>query len=220
MNSLMSMRIRCSSESNRNSASALQSSVLPTPVGPRNRNDPYGRFGSARPAREARMDRTRGVLPHPAHTRWCSFSPICSSFSRSPCIILETGMRRGHGKRLRAISSAPTWVRRSVCRCCPSPAFSACLSLGFELRQTAILELGHLVQLALAFATFAISARVRSISSLIWALPLHLCLLSLPHLFQVVVFPLQLERARPRSAAVALCDASSLLPCASPRARS
>jgi hypothetical protein len=52
MNSDMSMRTIDSSVSNRNSASALQSSVLPTPVGPRNRNDPFGRRGSDRPARE------------------------------------------------------------------------------------------------------------------------------------------------------------------------
>ena len=43
----------CSS-SKRNSASALASSVLPTPVGPRNRNEPVGRFGSLMPARERR----------------------------------------------------------------------------------------------------------------------------------------------------------------------
>src|SRR5437763_10880715 len=42
------------SSSNRNSASALVSSVLPTPVGPRNRNEPIGRLGSCRPARARR----------------------------------------------------------------------------------------------------------------------------------------------------------------------
>ena len=55
MNSDMSMRTIDSSVSNRNSASALQSSVLPTPVGPRNRNEPFGRRGSASPARERRI---------------------------------------------------------------------------------------------------------------------------------------------------------------------
>ena len=45
----MSMRTIARSSSNRNSASALASSVLPTPVGPRNRNDPVGRSGSATP---------------------------------------------------------------------------------------------------------------------------------------------------------------------------
>ena len=44
---------RCSS-SNRNSASARASSVLPTPVGPRKMNEPIGRFGSLRPARARR----------------------------------------------------------------------------------------------------------------------------------------------------------------------
>src|SRR5215468_3191527 len=41
--SLMSMRTTARSSSKRNSASALASSVLPTPVGPRNRNEPVGR---------------------------------------------------------------------------------------------------------------------------------------------------------------------------------
>ena len=43
------------SSSNRNSASALASSVLPTPVGPAKMNEPEGRFGSFRPARVRRM---------------------------------------------------------------------------------------------------------------------------------------------------------------------
>ena len=42
------------SSSKRNSASALASSVLPTPVGPRNRNEPVGRSGSETPARARR----------------------------------------------------------------------------------------------------------------------------------------------------------------------
>ena len=52
--SLMSMRTIARSSSNRNSASALASSVLPTPVGPRNRNEPVGRSGSEMPARARR----------------------------------------------------------------------------------------------------------------------------------------------------------------------
>src|SRR6266436_7161029 len=47
----MSMRTMARSSSNRNSASARASSVLPTPVGPRNKNVPIGRLASARPAR-------------------------------------------------------------------------------------------------------------------------------------------------------------------------
>src|SRR5438270_528568 len=51
MYSDMSRRTMAVSSSNRYSASALVSSVLPTPVGPRNMNEPIGRFGSCRPAR-------------------------------------------------------------------------------------------------------------------------------------------------------------------------
>ncbi len=47
----MSTRIMFFSEPNTASATALESSVLPTPVGPRNKNDPIGRLGSRRPAR-------------------------------------------------------------------------------------------------------------------------------------------------------------------------
>jgi hypothetical protein len=54
------MRIIACSSSNRNSASARASSVLPTPVGPRKMKLPSGRFGSCRPARA----RHRVVLAH------------------------------------------------------------------------------------------------------------------------------------------------------------
>ena len=50
----MSMRTIARSSSKRKSASDFASSVLPVPVGPRNRNDPVGRLGSAMPARERR----------------------------------------------------------------------------------------------------------------------------------------------------------------------
>ena len=43
----------CVSSSNRNSASARASSVLPTPVGPRNMNEPIGRLGSCEPGARA-----------------------------------------------------------------------------------------------------------------------------------------------------------------------
>ena len=54
MYSDMSSRTIACSSSKRNSASARASSVLPTPVGPTKRNEPMGRFGSERPARERR----------------------------------------------------------------------------------------------------------------------------------------------------------------------
>ena len=44
-----------SSLSNKNSANALETSVLPTPVGPRNKNDPIGRLPSANPDLDRRI---------------------------------------------------------------------------------------------------------------------------------------------------------------------
>ena len=55
MYSDMSTRIIARSSSNRKSASVRASSVLPTPVGPRNRNEPIGRCGSDSPARDRRI---------------------------------------------------------------------------------------------------------------------------------------------------------------------
>src|ERR1700723_1486395 len=52
----MSIRINARSSSNKYDASARASSVFPTPVGPRNRKLPIGRFGSFKPPR-ARIDR-------------------------------------------------------------------------------------------------------------------------------------------------------------------
>ncbi len=53
----MSSWISASSSPNRNSASVLDSQVLPTPEGPAKMNDPPGRFGSFRPARVRRIAR-------------------------------------------------------------------------------------------------------------------------------------------------------------------
>lgn len=51
---LISMRTIADSLLNKNPASALQSSVLPTPVGPKNRKEPSGRLGLCSPARAMR----------------------------------------------------------------------------------------------------------------------------------------------------------------------
>ncbi len=153
MNSLMSTRIMWSSLSNRKPASALHSSVLPTPVGPRNRNEPIGRFGSDRPARERRMASATAVMASSwPTTRSCSLASICSSLSRSPCISLQTGMPVARDTTS-AISSAPTIVRSS-CGLPLLPLFGF-LRLRFlqpllQLGQLAVLQLGDLVEVALA----------------------------------------------------------------------
>ena len=67
MYSDISMRTSALSSPNMASASALQSSVLPTPVGPRNRNEPMGRLHvlepRSRPADRAGDGADRFVLP-------------------------------------------------------------------------------------------------------------------------------------------------------------
>ena len=81
MYSLMSMRTIARSSSNRKSASERASSVLPTPVGPRNRNEPIGRFGSDRPARLRRMALATAMTASSwPITRWCSSSSMRTSF--------------------------------------------------------------------------------------------------------------------------------------------
>ena len=62
--SLISMRIMLRSSSKSDSARVLASSVLPTPVGPRKINEPFGRFGSLIPARaEEGFDPDFGARP-------------------------------------------------------------------------------------------------------------------------------------------------------------
>jgi hypothetical protein len=76
-------------------------------------------------------------------------SSICSSFSRSPCIILLTGMPVAR-ETTSAISSAPTWCAAACSSppsCRPTLA-SAGLQLRLQLGQLAVLQLGHLVELS------------------------------------------------------------------------
>ena len=65
MYSDMSKRISAWSLPKRKFASARASSVLPTPVGPRNTKLPTGRFGFLSPARERRIARERPRSPSP-----------------------------------------------------------------------------------------------------------------------------------------------------------
>ena len=76
----MSMRTMARSSSKRNSARALASSVLPTPVGPRKRKEPVGRSGSEMPARERRTASATA-----ATAAFCQMrrSPMTSSMVRS-----------------------------------------------------------------------------------------------------------------------------------------
>mmetsp|Transcript_13384 Transcript_13384/g.56054 ORF Transcript_13384/g.56054 Transcript_13384/m.56054 type:complete len:236 (-) Transcript_13384:138-845(-) len=93
MYSDMSMRTIASSESNRKDASALHSSVLPTPVGPMNMKLPNGLLGSASPARERCTASVTAVTAAGwPTTRAPSTSSSSSRRSRSLCMSLVTGM--------------------------------------------------------------------------------------------------------------------------------
>src|SRR5215207_3200237 len=107
MYSDMSMRTIASSSPNRNSASVRPSSVFPTPEGPRKMNEPVGRFGSLRPARERRMAfETASMAASWPMTRLWSSSSMRISFCVSASVSLNTGMPV-HMETMSAISSSP-----------------------------------------------------------------------------------------------------------------
>ena len=108
MNSLMSILMSASSLPNMNSASALASSVFPTPVGPRKMNEPIGRFGSLRPARARRTAfETISIASCWPMTRLWSASSMWSSRSDSSWAMRVTGMPV-HIATTWAISSSST----------------------------------------------------------------------------------------------------------------
>jgi hypothetical protein len=93
MYSDMSTRIRAFVSANRNRARARASSVLPTPVGPLNTNDPIGRLGSLSPARLRRMAREiTAIASSWPTTVLCSSSSIRSSRAVSASWSRVTGM--------------------------------------------------------------------------------------------------------------------------------
>ncbi len=122
MYSDMSMRVIARSSSNRKLATAFTSSVLPTPVGPRNRKEPMGRLGSCNPARARRTALlTASSASSWPTTRRRSSSSIRSSLARSPSSIFSTGMPV---HRL-TTPAMPSSVTASFTSRAPSPAASA-----------------------------------------------------------------------------------------------
>ena len=114
----MSMRTMARSSSKRYSARAFASSVLPTPVGPRNMNEPVGRSGSAIPARARRTasltSRTASAWPT---TRLPSSSSMRRSFCVSPSSSRPAGMpvqAATTSAMSSAVTSSLTMVVRSL----------------------------------------------------------------------------------------------------------
>ena len=108
MYSLISIRTILFSSSNRLAASAFASSVLPTPVGPRKRNEPIGFVGSLIPALERIIASVTSSTPSswPMTLLWSS-SARCNVLLRSLSFSFATGIPV-HRDTIRAISSSVT----------------------------------------------------------------------------------------------------------------
>ena len=117
----MSRVMSADSSPKRNSARALASSVLPTPVGPAKMNEPPGRFGSFRPARVRRIawERATTASSWPM-TRLCSSSSMRRSLADSASVSLKTGMPVAM-ESTSVIRSSSTTETTSM-----SPSFHAC----------------------------------------------------------------------------------------------
>ena len=130
MNSDISILTIASSLSKRNSATALLSSVFPTPVGPRKRNDPIGFLGSFSPTLDLRMESaTAFIAAFCPITRWLNTFSIDRSFSFSSAIILSTGIPV-HLDTMEAISFSVTSSLTIFCLVLFFASSSCCSMLG------------------------------------------------------------------------------------------
>ena len=111
--SLISSRTILLSSSNKASAKLFASSVLPTPVGPRNRKEPIGLFGSLMPAFDLWMASQTFVTPSSwPITRSCNILSRCRVFCFSDSFSFATGILVQR-EIILAISSSVTasWTR-------------------------------------------------------------------------------------------------------------
>ena len=174
----MSMRTIARSSSNRKSASDLASSVLPVPVGPRNRNDPVGRLRVGDPGPRAAY----GVAHRGTASAWpISRSPITSSIRSSlavsPSSIRPVGMPV-QASTTSAICSAPTSSPTSG----SSSAFSAAstaLDLLLQRGDPAVQDLAGRLEVALAQAPLGLDPQLVELPAQL-ALALQRGLLPLP----------------------------------------
>ena len=108
MYSDISIRIMAFSSPNITSARTFESSVFPTPVGPRNMNEPMGRFGSPRPVLPRRMARdTASTASSWPMMRCFKMLSRFASFSLSSSASFFTGIPVQE-ETISAISSAVT----------------------------------------------------------------------------------------------------------------
>ena len=176
MNSLMSMRIMCFSRCRTgNSPAPCTARSCPTPVGPRNRNEPVGRFGSDRPARAADRVGHRGRSPRLAGpTRARAPLPCAAACRARPASSWTPGCRwRHHLGDFSAPTLGTQQLGLAACGVLPASPLRL-LRLLFQLRQLAVLQLGHLRKSPLRLSSSISADLPRLISSLTWALPCQL----------------------------------------------
>ena len=129
MYSLISIRTIFCSSSNSVAARVLASSVLPTPVGPRNRKEPIGLVGSLIPALErSTVCATASTAASCPITRLCSSSSRCKVLLRSLSVSFATGIPVQR-EMILAISSSVTascTKLRSLSLTCFSSISSCC----------------------------------------------------------------------------------------------
>ena len=108
MYSDMSIRIIAFSSPNKLDAKDLANSVLPTPVGPKNKKEPIGRFGSFNPAlaRRTAFDTATTASSCPI-TRWCNSSSKRNRRCDSSSATRDTGIPL-HSETTAAISDSVT----------------------------------------------------------------------------------------------------------------
>ena len=111
MYSDMSIRIKDSSESNIKRESTFANWVFPTPVGPRNINEPMGLFGSLSPARFRLMARDTRTIA----SSWPMTFPSKSSFIRANFPDSFSAIRCT-GMPVIMETTSPTWSTVTVTR--------------------------------------------------------------------------------------------------------
>ena len=133
MYSDMSRRIMASASPYTASASARQSSVLPTPVGPKNKKLPMGLLGSDSPTLPRRMARatadTASLWPM---TRRCNIVSMSRRRRLSSELRFVTGMPV-HIETMSAISSAVTKLPR-LTRMCAAASSTRSMALSGKKR--------------------------------------------------------------------------------------
>ena len=147
MYSLMSMRIMRLLVSNRNCASVLHSSVLPTPVGPRKRNDPIGsRILRARRARGTASETARTASSWPT-TRSCELVLHVQQLLALALDRRETGMPVQRATTSAISSAVDLLAQQGVPLGLPAASVSSAAGEALvQLGQLAVLELGRPVR--------------------------------------------------------------------------